>query len=94
MLETTSQFETEHASKYLIRLCKHFAHKVEVSYDDNDAEVQFPCGPAFIKADAEKISFIVTAENQDKLEMGKSIIEKHLIGFAYKEKLERLDWQQ
>ena len=34
--------ETENASKYLVQLCKHFAHKVDVDYDQTQARVEFP----------------------------------------------------
>ncbi len=94
MLKTTSQFETEIASKYLIRMSKHFAHKTEVTYDENNSEVKFPCGQAWMKAEDGRLIMTVEANSENELAMTKSIIEKHLIGFAYKENLESLNWEE
>lgn len=48
MKEALAIVKTEHAGKYLTQLCKHFAHKVDVSVDGNHGECRFICGTAIL----------------------------------------------
>ncbi|MCQ1798643.1 DUF2218 domain-containing protein, partial [Neorhizobium galegae] len=34
LLQATTEWRTEHGGKYLVQLCKHFAHKIDVSYSE------------------------------------------------------------
>lgn len=45
-LSDTGVFATAQASKYLQQLCKHFAHKVEVTYGAQSGSAALPPGPA------------------------------------------------
>lgn len=93
MLSSQSQFTTETPEKYLVQMCKHFAHKVETSYSNTEGKVDFPCGKAEFLVDENNLIFKVSAENSVNLNKSKSIIESHIIRFAFREKLERLEWQ-
>lgn len=93
MLTATSQFETEKPSKYLMQLCKHFAHKVDVSYTEQQGEVFFPCGKALLQNKTDHLEFYVEAPTEDELKKCQSIIESHIVRFAYREELEKLNWQ-
>jgi len=83
--------ETENASKYLKQLCRHFAHKVEVEYDDVKAEVSFIPGPC--KMLAREGLLIIEAESilDQGLLITQSIIDQHIKKFAWREEL-TLDW--
>lgn len=83
---------TAHASKYLQQLCKHFAHKVEVRYSPNEGRVAFPPGKCLMNADAEELSFYCLAVEDRAVPVMKSIIDKHLVKFAWREELS-YDWQ-
>lgn len=39
---STARLETANASKYLQQLCKHFAHKVEVRFDETEGHCALP----------------------------------------------------
>ncbi len=92
MLKATSQFETERASRYLVQMAKHFAHKVEVTWNETDARATLPTGAATMHAGDGRLRFEVEAETAAELERAKMIIEQHIVRFAFREKLERLDW--
>ena len=91
-MQASTRYETVHGSKYLQQLCKHFAHKVTVSYDAETGRAALPPGPAVLNADAAGLSVVVNAEDEAGLKLAKHIIESHLIRFAFREKLEKLDW--
>ena len=44
MFVVEARVETEHASKYIAQLCKHFRHKVPAEYDEISGEVDFQTG--------------------------------------------------
>jgi|ETNmetMinimDraft_28_1059901.scaffolds.fasta_scaffold707823_1 hypothetical protein len=92
MLNTKCRFETSKASQYLQQLCKHFAHKVEARFDDREGTVDFARGTAVLIAEDDVLVITVTAEDQDGLEQTKGIIESHLLRFAFRENVERLNW--
>jgi len=93
LLSATGQFETKQASKYLQQLCKHFAHKVEVSYDASAGRVAFPMGPATMTATEDVLSVSVSGRTKDEVTRAKGIIDSHLARFAFRENFEKMDWR-
>lgn len=95
MPTATASYETENGRKYLIQLCKHFAHKIDVEYDAEQGEhgrCSFGVAAAEMSANDTGIRFTLDAPDYESLSRGKSVIESHLVRFAFREKLERLDW--
>lgn len=94
MPQSAAYFETANGPKYLVQLCKHFAHKITVSYAETDGECQFACGTASLAADAKGLRMVVTSGDDDGLVQTQSIIESHLARFAFRETFDALDWQR
>lgn len=92
MLKSHARFETPNGSKYLQQLCKHFAHKVDVEFDETDARAALPPGPATLKADATGLSVTVTAKDDASMGRARFIIDDHLKRFAFREDFAGLDW--
>lgn len=92
MLVTTARYPTAHASKYLQQLCKHFGHKVEVSYDESHGRAALPAGPAELDADAEGLTVRITAEDAKSLIQARFVIDSHLVTFAHREDFCGLHW--
>ncbi|AVO39412.1 DUF2218 domain-containing protein [Pukyongiella litopenaei] len=93
MLTNTAIMPTAHARKYLQQMCKHFAHKIEVAYSETDASCAFPFGKAQMFADDAALRFEVAAEDAENLDRARQVIESHILRFAFREKIEALDWQ-
>lgn len=92
MPTANSQFETAQASKYLQQLCKHFAHKTEARFDEHSGEVKFVMGVARMNADDAALTFEAEADSAENLDRVKDVIESHLVRFAFRENLEKLNW--
>ncbi|WP_421780022.1 DUF2218 domain-containing protein [Kiloniella litopenaei] len=84
--------QTDHASKYLQQLCKHFAHKVSVQYTPEKGDVDFGFGDCLMMADEKGLSFVCHADDRPRLEKIESIISIHLEKFAWRENLE-MKWE-
>ncbi|MEM8650308.1 MAG: DUF2218 domain-containing protein [Pseudomonadota bacterium] len=90
----TATFETEKAERYIAQLCKHFAHKVEVKYSQNEGWAALPGSEAFMKAENGSLQFKVFSQTEEGYERGKYIIEDHIVRFAFREKLDGLYWKE
>ncbi|GGG80249.1 hypothetical protein GCM10011415_32010 [Salipiger pallidus] len=91
-MKETGVFETSNASKYLQQLCKHFAHKVEVEYDETSGRAELFSGPAIMSATPERLTVTITAEDEDGLEKARGAIDRHLEKFAFREDFKTMSW--
>jgi hypothetical protein len=88
MAAFSTTIRTDHAQKYLQQLCKHFAHKVTVEYSPEVGRVAFPPGRCLMNADAETLSFFCLAKEDRAIPVIQSIIDQHLVKFAWREELQ------
>lgn len=92
MLRAEMHFETPNGRKYLAQLCKHFSHKIEVRYSDDEGVCSLPTGPANLRADDGSLTATVEAADDAGLERAKHIITDHLRRFAFREEPEEFTW--
>jgi len=92
MLTATGTFSTENATKYLVQMCKYFAHKIDVTYTDSEGNCSFPMGTAAMFADPERLRVDVEVNNAEGLKQVKHVIDVHLERFAYRENFKNMDW--
>lgn len=92
MLTSDAYFSTPNGAKYLQQLCKHFAHKVDVEYNDTEARAALPPGPAQLRTDAQGLSVTVSAQDEQGLKVAQYIIDDHLKRFAFRENFTQMAW--
>ena len=92
-MQLVGTFVTPNASKYLQQLCKHFAHKIEVSFDETSGRIPFALGIAEVSATAEALMVRFSEVADDKRADAKSVIDKHLERFAFREEFTAMHWQ-
>ncbi len=92
MLTSTAHYPTQHASKYLQQLCKHFAHKVTVFNDEAHGTVALEAGPATLDADENGLTLRVTAEDAKGIIGARFVFDIHLVTFAHREGFTGLSW--
>lgn len=93
-MQSIAYWQTENGAKYLVQLCKHFAHKIEVEYSQTHGECRFSCGTALLDADDRGLRMQAKSPDLDQLTETEQVIERHLVRFAFRENLETLDWQR
>ena len=92
MLKTVSSCETERASRYLQAMFKHFAHKVQVSYDPERGTAAMPYGKLDMFVRDGVLHFEIEAESAELLDRMKYVVDAHIVRFAFREKLAGLQW--
>lgn len=93
MYNLSGTYQTQNASKYLQQLCKHFAHKIEVSYDETQGRADFIFGPAFFNAEDNRLEVRFELEEEASVEAAKHVIDAHLKKFAFREGFDAMAWQ-
>ncbi len=94
MPKATSRLASDRASRYLQAMCKHFAHKVEVRYDAERGWAAMPYGSLNMRAVENVLHFEIEAADEALLERLKAVIDAHIVRFAFREKLQRLEWNE
>ena len=83
---------TEHASRYLQQLCKHWAHKFEVSFDAAHGRITMPEDRTLrMTATPDMLELQVTAPTETMAQF-QQVIDSHIARFAFRETLV-FDWQ-
>lgn len=93
MQTLTGTFATEHAAKYVAQLCKHFAHKVTASYQDNQGKADLPSGPAELIAHPDRLEVIMQLNSPDQADLARHIIDSHMVRFAHREDFQQMQWE-
>jgi predicted O-methyltransferase YrrM len=86
-VERVGTVATDHASRYLQQLCKHFGHKMQVSFDERAGEITFPFGHCAMMALDGQLQVTLTARDHDTLDRLSQVVVSHLVRFAFREDL-------
>ncbi|MGR6327652.1 DUF2218 domain-containing protein [Sphingomonas sp. XXL09] len=94
MSVSVARVPTHSASRYLQQLAKHWSHKMEVRYSEEEGEIAFPNGSRLqMRADSETLDLILTvAEGEDEARM-REVVASHLDRFAFREAPLTFDWR-
>ncbi|TJV04312.1 MAG: DUF2218 domain-containing protein [Mesorhizobium sp.] len=84
---------TEHASRYLQQLCKHWAHKFPVEFDPTHGTIDLSLGRTTMDANASALHIAVSADEAGSLERLESVVADHIKRFAFREELS-FDWKR
>ena len=88
---STAHVTTDHGSRYLQQLCKHFGHKVEATFDPHAGEVKFPFGVCRLEADETGLTMTVQGSSGEEIKRLQDVVDSHLVRFAFREEL-NIDW--
>lgn len=84
---------TEHASRYLQQLCKHFAHKLPVTFDETAGQIDFSIGACRLAATDGVLTLTLTAPDGGEMPQLQDVVVRHLVRFAFREEL-AIDWRR
>lgn len=90
MKTSVATVTTDRASGYLQQLCKHFGHKVPVTFTPEAGEITLPFGSSALHAHDGVLTLSVTGEDDDLTKL-EEFIGSHFARFAFRENL-HLTW--
>mgnify|MGYP002715455251 CR=1 FL=1 len=88
-----AQVKSEQASRYLVQLCKHFAHKRPADYDASRGWVDFQPGLCVMQAVGDRLTLRCEAPSEQRLHIVKETVEVHLARFAWRETI-AVNWTE
>lgn len=92
MTESRLQLCTPKGSQYLQQLCKHFSHKVPVTFSPSEGRVTLPFGACEMAASETELRVIVHGSADDVARLER-FLGDHLARFAFRENPD-LTWQR
>ncbi|WDD94330.1 DUF2218 domain-containing protein [Burkholderia sp. FERM BP-3421] len=93
MLVSTAEITVPQADRVLFKMCKHYAIKVPVVFDDTRAAIDFPYGKCHVTRADDRLSLRCEADSTDKLEQIQYVMDEHLALMARNKQLV-IDWQR
>lgn len=95
MLSSEARVPTAVPRRYMVQLCKHFAHKVPATFDETHGRIEFDAGPCELEADPDTGILVmrVSAAGETDLERLENVVARHLVRFAFREQLE-VSWKR
>lgn len=92
MTNSIARVETERASIYLQQLCKHFAHKLPVTFTPEQGQITFSAGICRLEANDGVLVLKAEAEDDARLAQLQGVIDKHLLRFAFRDP-RKIEWR-
>ncbi|KAB0678090.1 DUF2218 domain-containing protein [Aureimonas leprariae] len=86
-VHSVASVATPHASRYLQQLCKHFAHKRAVSFDERHGRIDFAIGICDLEVVDGALRMRLAAPNGADLAQLADVVQRHLVRFAFREEL-------
>lgn len=74
--------DTDNPARLINRLCKHFSHKIEASWNETEGDLTFAMGRCRLEAQSGALSLFCEAEDEQALTQVGEIVASHLERFA------------
>lgn len=85
---------TEHASRYLQQLSKHWSHKLKVEFDPTHSRIEFDGGAVCtLDASDSRLDMLLEGEDRARVERLRGVVADHLKRFAFREDFE-VEWHE
>lgn len=92
MPSSEARIPTEHASKYLQQLCKHFGHRIPATFDAANGHLTFEMGTTALRAEPGLLVLRNEAPETAGLARLEEVVASHLVRFAFREEL-KIEWK-
>ncbi|MGE3246911.1 MAG: DUF2218 domain-containing protein [Beijerinckiaceae bacterium] len=95
MPASTASVATDSARKYMIQLCKHWSHKLNVAWDDEKGRIEFDSGRVCsLEATPGALQLCVETGTDEELERTQQTVVNHLKRFAFREDFGDIGWHR
>ncbi len=92
-MTTAAIIDTQEASAYIRKLCRHFSVKVAATYTESEGNVDFPFGKCVMQASPGQLIITIQVEDDTAADKAEHVIVSHLSKFAWREQL-NIQWNR
>ena len=94
MYSIETRVKTANASRYLMQLCKHWAHRAPVTFTPTEAHVPLNAGSVCLMgADDDGLDVRIDARDASEASWLGGVVIEHLQRFAFRENLAQPVWR-
>ncbi len=91
MHTATTLIATQQPARVISRLCKHWAHKLVVEWDEQKGVIHFDSGQCELTVQTDGIVALITAPELDRVVQLKQVVAEHIIRMAKPEEIS-INW--
>jgi hypothetical protein len=84
MAAATARVATEAPRRYMTQLCKHFEHRLAVTYDETQGSIAFQAGICRLAVEPEALVMTVESADEAALPQLQDVVARHLLRFAFR----------
>jgi uncharacterized protein len=88
-----AEIVTPHAGRYLQQLCKHFQHKLQVTFNAAAGSIEFVSGVCTLAAGNGVLRLSVMVRDASQLAQLQDVVARHLVRFAFREEI-LVEWRE
>ena len=90
LLSSVAHVATGSAERYMVQLCRHFAHRLPVTQVGSGGRIEFPAGVCLLDTATTAGTLIITVNtrDEDSLPQLEDVVARHLARFAFRETLD------
>jgi hypothetical protein len=85
MAAAIARVATDLPRRYMTQLCKHFEHRLAVSYDETKGQIAFQAGVCRLAVEPDALVMTVEAADETALPQLQDVVARHLLRFAFRE---------
>jgi hypothetical protein len=85
MSSSSANIETAQAVRYMKQLCRHFSHRLPVTFDDERGRIQFDFGVCDLVAGEGVLTLRASADDDEGRARVEEVIARHLERFAHRD---------
>lgn len=94
-MDVRAVIPTPHASRYLQQLCKHWSHRLDVTFTPKVGRVPFAeDASCLLEAEDEALKLTISAPDAARAARLEDVVIAHLKRFAFREDLAAPEWRR
>lgn len=86
-VHSVARLGTKLPARYMTQLCKHFEHKLPVTYDATSGTITFSSGVCALRAEDGVLALSLSAADPAALAQVQDVVARHLVRFAFREEM-------
>ncbi|ATQ44454.1 DUF2218 domain-containing protein [Caulobacter mirabilis] len=84
-MQSIASVSTAHAARYMTQLCKHWAHKFPVTFDEASGRIELPLGLCRLTVGPGVLGVVLEAADDAGLLRLEDVVADHVNRFAHRE---------
>ncbi len=91
-IQSIAEVATSDAPRYLQQLCKHFQHRLPVTFDERSGRIEFSIGECRLEADDGLLKLSLSTSGAGQMGELQDIVARHLLRFAFRDP-PKIEWR-